>query len=234
MSSARHARALLYAAFVAFATAGNARADDTPVAAQNEPSHHNKFENAVVRILDVEVPPGKATQFHTHSVDYPYLMIYDAALKNELPGKEPTDLPIKAGLIGYYKASQGAYTHRFVNAGTSSFRAIGIELLGNRLAPEDTPILPAGAGFEKVLDNERVRAYRIGLTPGATAGPATMAGPSVLVAMGEGSLERIVGDHAVERIELTPARFEWQGGPTTWMLKNAGERRLDLVWFEIK
>ena len=126
MSSARHARALLYAAFVAFATAGNARADDTPVAAQNEPSHHNKFENAVVRILDVEVPPGKATQFHTHSVDYPYLMIYDAALKNELPGKEPTDLPIKAGLIGYYKASQGAYTHRFVNAGTSPFRAIGI------------------------------------------------------------------------------------------------------------
>lgn len=211
-----------------------AHADDTPVPAKLEPSHHNKFENAVVRILDVEVAPGGATQFHTHSVDYPYLMIFDATLKNELPGKAPTDLPIKAGLIGYYRASQGAYTHRFVNAGATPFRAIGIELVGSRLAAADTPALAETAGFKTALDNERVRAYRIALAPGASAGPATVAGPSVLVSMGDGTLERIVGDHAAERVELTPAKFEWNAGPTTWLLRNAGDRPIELVWFEIK
>jgi hypothetical protein len=231
MPLARLARSIAVAALLAgFA----AHAEDAPVPAKLEPSHHNKFENDVVRILDVEVPSGGATQFHTHSVDYPYLMIFDATLKNELPGKSPVDLPIKAGLIGYYRASQGAYTHRFVNAGSTPFRAIGIELVGNRLSTADTPALSEASGFKSALDNERVRAYRIALAPGASAGPATVSGPSVLVSMGDGSLERVVGDHAVERIALTPAKFEWNAGPTTWLLRNAGDRPIELVWFEIK
>ena len=220
--------------FLLFGVCGAAFAQQQAVEAKDEPHHRPKFVNDVVRVLDVEVLPGEATQYHTHSLDYPYVMLSTSLLKNDIPGKPQADLNITAGLVGYYRASQGAYTHRFTNADSKPFRAIGIELLtssplGNGAAP-----LAESAAVKKVLDNERVRGYRLTLAPGETIGPLTLPGRSVRIAQSAGVIEQSVNDGAAFTASLDVAQFEWRETAATVVLKNIGATTMELVEFEFK
>ena len=213
---------------------GGAIAQDQVVDAKDEPHHRPKFVNEVVRVLDVEVAPGEATQYHTHSLDYPYIMLSTSKLKNDVPGKAQSDLNIVAGLVGYYRASQGAYTHRFTNIDQHPFRAIGVELLTSKPTGTGAAALVESYGITKVLDNERVRAYRISLLPGELIGPLTFPGRSVRVAQTAGALEQSVSGTAANRISLSVAQFEWRDSAVSYTLKNIGEKILELVEFEFK
>ena len=213
---------------------GPAGAEDAAVPAQQEPRHRPKLENEYVRVLDVEIPPGYQTLFHTHALNYTYLMVNAALLRNEVPGKPPADIKIPAGLVGYYRASEGAYTHRFTNIGTETFRAIGIELM--RTAPDVsvTPPLPEQSGYVTVLDNERVRAYRVTLEPGQSTPSVTLPGPSIRVAGTAGQvLQQAPGAQPVA-MDLTPAQFEFRSGPAAYSLKNVGAARVEIYEFEFK
>ncbi len=205
------------------------------VPANEEPRHVVKLENEWVRIVDVEIPEGEQTLYHTHSLDYPYVLVTSVTLYNQIYGQEPKDVKMQAGFIGYYDAaSKGAYTHRFINRGPGAFRAIGIELLKPTLeSAAPNAALPALAGVETALDNERVGAYRIKLAPGASIGPLTIPGPSIRVAMGEGKLVDEVEDTQTE-MRLTPAQFVFQPQTTTATFTNIGGTELELVEFVLK
>lgn len=211
-----------------------ANAQEQAIDAKDEPHHRPKFVNEIVRLLDVEVAPGAATQYHTHSLDYPYIMLSTSKLKNDIPGKAQTDLNIVAGLVGYYRASQGAYTHRFTNMDQHPFRAIGIELLSNKpVGPGAAPLVES-YGITKVLDNERVRAYRISLLPGEAIAPLTLPGRSMRVAQTAGTLAQRTNGGDVQEISLSLAQFEWRDVATSYTLKNVGNSSLVIVEFEFK
>lgn len=225
--------AALFAAFLLFPLASHAADDETPVAAKDEPRHRPKLQNDVVRVLDVEIPPSYRTLYHTHSVDYAYLMINTVSLKNEIPGQAMSDIQVKAGDVGYYRSSRGAYTHRFTNVSQAMFRAIGIELMrppgtGTVAAP-----LPESTGYFTVLDTERVRAYRVSLEPGQSSAMVTIAGPSVRVFGTTGKLrdERAGGSASVD---AQPAAFEYRNEAVSTKLTNIGAQRVDVYEFEIK
>ncbi len=214
--------------------AGSGWAEEKVVDAKDEPHHRPKFVNEVVRVLDVEVLPGEGTLYHTHSLDYPYVMLSTSLLKNDIPGKPQTDLNITAGLIGYYRASQGAYTHRFTNVDSKPFRAIGIELLSNApLGAGGAPLDESGM-VKKVLDNERVRGYRLTLKPGESIGPLTLPGRSVRVAQTAGVIEQSMNGGESSKISLDLAQFEWRETAANYVVKNVGETTLELVEFEFK
>lgn len=217
-----------------FATFTAAWAQEQAVDAQNEPHHRPKLVNEVVRVLDVEVLPGEATQYHTHSLDYPYVMLSTSRLKNDIPGKAQSDLNITMGLIGYYRASQGAYTHRFTNVDDHPFRAIGIELLGKQPAGTGGAPLMEGYGIAKVLDNERVRGYRFTLLPGESLGQLMLPGRSVRVVQTAGTIEQSVNGGVATKVSLALAQFEWRDASTTYTLKNVGDKTMELVEFEFK
>lgn len=211
-------------------------ARDVVVPANEEPRHVVKLENEWVRVIDVEIPEGEQTLFHTHSLDYPYVLITSVTLYNQVYGQEPKDVKMEAGFIGYYRAStQGAYTHRFINRGPGTFRAIGIELL-KPLQPSDRVVapLPAASGLETVLDSERVRAYRLRLAPGQSAGPLTIAGPSLRIAMGEGRISEKVEGRYDAVFDLAPAQFVFRPQDSTTTVTNSGEREIELVEFVFK
>jgi hypothetical protein len=205
------------------------------VPANEEPRHVVKLENEWVRIIDVEIPEGEQTLYHTHVLDYPYVLLTSVTLYNQIHGQEARDAKMQAGFIGYYDAaSKGAYTHRFINRGPGTFRAIGIELLmpmGNDAAPPAA--LPALGGVETALDNVRVGAYRIKLAPGASIGPLTIPGPSIRVAMGEGKMVHEVEDTKTE-MRLAPAQFVFQPQTTTAVFTNTGAVEVELVEFVLK
>ena len=209
-------------------------AQEQVIDAKEEPHHRPKFVNEVVRVLDIEVLPGDATQYHTHSLDYPYLMLSTTLLKNDIPGKPQTDLNIKLGLIGYYRASQGAYTHRFTNVDVTTFRAIGIELLINKPAGVGGEPLAENTIVKKVLDNERVRGYRLTLQPGESIGPLLLPGRSVRVAQTPAAIEQSVDGGATRKISMRLAQFEWRETAANVVLKNVGDATVEVVEFEFK
>lgn len=205
------------------------------VPANEEPRHVVKLENEWVRIVDVEIPEGEQTLYHTHSLDYPYVLVTSVTLFNQVHGQEPQDMKMQAGFVGFYNAAvKGAYTHRFINRGPGVFRAIGIELLqpSTASAAPGAP-LPPLPGAEVALDNERVGAYRIRIAPGATVGPLTIPGPSIRVAMGEGRLVHETEGTQTE-MRVTPAQFVFQPQTATATLTNTGTTELELVEIVLK
>jgi hypothetical protein len=223
------------AAALAFTLAGPLLAQDDVVPADKEPRHVPKLVNEWVRVVDVEIPEGEQTLYHRHSLDYPYVLVTSVTLYNQVYGEEPKDVKMQAGFVGYYNAaSKGAYTHRFINRGPGTFRAIGIELLQpieSGAAPK--PALLPLEGAEIVLDNDRVGAYRIKIAPGASVGPVTIPGPSIRVAMGEGKLVDEIEDTQTE-MRLAPAQFVFQPQTTTATFTNIGGTELELVEFVLK
>ena len=210
--------------------------DDRVVPANEEPRHVVKLENEWVRVIDVEIPEGEQTLYHAHSLDYPYVLVTSVTLYNQIFGQEPKDVKMEAGSIGYYRAStQGTYTHRFINRGPGTFRAIGIELL----KPLQSPVsvvepMPASSGLETVLDNERVRAYRLRLAPGQSVGPVTIAGPSIRVAMGQGRIAEKVDGRYDALFDLAPAQFVFRPQATTTTISNSGTTPVELIEFVLK
>lgn len=225
---------LIAAALLAALSLPGVAQDETVVPAHQEPRHVPKLVNEWVRIIDVAIPEGELTQYHRHTIDYPYVFVTSVTLDNQVFGQEPKEAQMKRGLIGYYDiARQGAYTHRFINRGPGVFRAIGIELM----KPPDSaakPALAAQQGAEIALDNNRVGAYRIKLAPGATVGPILLPGPSIRVAMGTGRVaDKIVGASEATS-DLAPARFQFRDAAVTTTITNQGSEEVELVEFVLK
>jgi len=223
------------AAALAVVLAAPALAQDEVVPADKEPRHVPKLVNDWVRVVDVEIPEGEQTLYHRHSLDYPYVLVTSVTLYNQILGQEPKDVKMEAGFIGFYNAAaKGAYTHRFINRGPGAFRAIGIELL----KPADTgaakPALPALAGVEIALDNERVGAYRIKLAPGASIGPLSIAGPGIRVATGAGRISEKFADGSESASDLGPAQFRFRDAAISTTITNTGEQAVELVEFVLK
>jgi len=209
-------------------------ADDQIVPTRQEVHHVGKLENGTVRIVDVEIVPGDQTLFHEHAIDYAFVMINDASLSNEVWGKPPKDLAIRGGDVGYYRSAQGVYVHRFSNVGQTKFRAIGIELLAPLVPKAPIEPLSPASGYVSVMDNERVRGYRLALEPGGEVQAATLNGPSVRVVVNGGKVEQRLASGAWEAIELPPGAFEFREQTAVVALKNVGATRVEIVEFEIK
>lgn len=199
----------------------------SPVPVEKEPRHHLKFENARTRVFDVIVEPGDETLFHTHSNDYVFVMIGDAALKAEVMGSPQVDMLMKNGEVRYTKST---VTHRVKNVGSADFRNITIEILGS--ATGSSARLPAIAGHTLVLENDRVRVERVLLEPGQSTGVHTHSLAGLGVAVSGGKIE-IETQGQKQTSELKPGEFRWRDGAVTHSLKNVGDRRfeaLDIEW----
>ncbi|MEW6209501.1 MAG: hypothetical protein AB1631_14125 [Acidobacteriota bacterium] len=200
----------------------------SPVPVEKEPRHHLKFENQRARVFDVVVPPGDETLFHTHSNDYVFVMIGDAALKAEVMGSPPADLIVKNGEVRFTKAT---ITHRVKNVGNADFRNITIEILGS--ATGSSAKLPAIAGHTLVLENDRVRVERVILEPGQSTGVHTHPLSGLGVSVSGGKIE-IDLQGQKQMSELKPGEFRWRDGAVTHSLKNVGKTRFEAVDIEWK
>jgi hypothetical protein len=167
-------------------------------------------------------------------VDYPFVLMSNVTLYNQVHGQEPQDAVMMAGFVGYYDVgAKGAYTHRFINRGPGVFRAIGIELL--KPAPlEGRPGLPGIPGVEKVLDNRRVGAYRLKLAPGAKSEPIVLPGPSIRVSLGTGRVMDSIAGSGDSTLDLGPAFFQFRDAPVTTTVTNIGNQEVELVEFVLK
>jgi hypothetical protein len=101
----------------------------TPIPARLEPHHRVVFENQYVRILEVEIPPGDSTLFHTHSNDNLAVRLSAALSETQIQGEDWRASPVAMGSVSFTEGSKKPYTHRVKNVGTVVYHVIDVEFL---------------------------------------------------------------------------------------------------------
>lgn len=159
-----------------------------------EPRHHNVFENAWVRILDVRIPPGDTSLIHTHSTPSVFMV-----LGNTKSGSQVIVEPEKANFSNESVWFEGFYTkpriHRVWNSDTIEFHVVDMELPNKNPQPIGPPM--EVAGLKLLFDEKPVRGYRLTLAAGESIHlPAGRKAPILVVGLSNAAGTVRIGDKA--------------------------------------
>src|SRR2546423_9626356 len=169
---------LLVLALIQTTAWSQSNSSQSPVKIKGEAHQHPKFENEFVRVWDVTVPAGESTLWHVHRNDNVVVTLGDANLRLENASAPPTEAQWKFGEVRFAKAT---YIHRALNIGTTPFHNLTIELLKPSNFVANPSMLPVQIGRIPVLENDRVRVYRLSLAPGEAVGMHTHPLPGLVV-----------------------------------------------------
>ena len=131
-----------------------------------EPYHRLVYQNALVRVLDIEVPAVAVTRYHVHGNPLVTVTVRDARTWSQAPGAERGPV-IAAGAVpsvGDNWDQPLPYTHRVGNVDSVSFRRIGAEWLA--ASGLDCPALAGVPGYRLVHETQYGRVYEVRLRPG--------------------------------------------------------------------
>ena len=223
--------ALLAAAAVPLATAQSVAPSVVPVEATSY--HVPAFSNELVTVLNVFIPPRRESGFHRHSLDSVGVLISDTARTGQVLGEAATvTAPRGRGTANFTNYAREPLTHSVAITGDTPFHNIVVEL--REPQPGRFAVGTRGAGYTQLLDNERVRVWRLALEPGQTAAAITQAAPGVRVVIDGGELIETLADGRQRGMAPHSGEFFWQDAGQTRTVRNAGTTRLDLIELEIK
>ena len=63
----------------------------------------------------VTLPPGLSTGYHSHDQDLVFVITTGAKIKNQPLGKEPVELEVKLGAVGFSSYTKTPGVHRIIN-----------------------------------------------------------------------------------------------------------------------
>ena len=100
------------------------------------------FENELVRVWEMNLPPGKRSDRHRHDLPYVMCIVEGSRIDAEIEGVGQVEIPVQPGSVLF--VPPGA-TETAVNASGNLFREILIELKGaaSGEAKLETANLPA-------------------------------------------------------------------------------------------
>lgn len=204
----------------------------SPVEISGEPRHHPNFENEFVRIWDVTVPAGDATLWHAHRNDNVVVTLGGASLRIETVGAAPAEVEWKFGDVRFGKAT---YVHRAMNVGTTPFHNLTIELLRSPPGAQGLSTQTGQTSRQPVLENERVRVYRLSLAPGESTTMHTHLLAGLAISITSGEIE-VATKGAGQAQQLKPGAGDvrWRDDVVTHSIKNVGQARFEAVDIEVK
>ena len=97
-----------------------------------------------------------------------------------------------------------------------------------------TPQAREVPGYTQIFDNERARAWRLMLDPGATAGEINQTAPGLRIILDGDELTEIVPGEMDRGLALRTGDFYWQDAGARRAVRNTGTTRIELVEFELK
>ena len=185
------------------------------VMVQDEPRHHQVFHDGPVRILDVQLPPGDVSLFHTHNTAILYVPISLSPTDTQILGQEwlgvkPTDRSRFEGLVVATDTSYASMplTHRVRNVGTGLFRLMAITNASN--PGRESASKPPG---KAIHSSHWYDASEFVISPGTTSEWHTAVAPTVIVQPGDGRTRVEVGSE--------PKALRTRGA---WVFVPAGSR----------
>lgn len=229
--------ATLVAVACAFVQPAVAQDEGLGVPIEQAPYHLPVFTNEYVTVLNIYIPPQRNTGYHTHSRDSVSVNVEDADQTNQnlgqpQPGPAQRSQRGRATFTAYSK--EGPRTHKASNVGTTPFHNVSV--IFNRPQPGGfSPSSRAGVpGYVPLMDNERVRAWRLVLEPGQSVAAITQQAPGIRVIVSGGDLLERVPGQPERGMSLKLGEFYWQDPGVTRAVRNSGTTRLEVVEFELK
>lgn len=211
-----------------------ATAQDTAPTPVEETSYHvPAFSNELVTVLNVFIPPKRESGFHRHSLDSVGVLISDTARTGQVLGAAATVTPLRGnGSATFTNYAREPLVHSVAITGDVPFHNIVVELLYP--APGRFTASTRGQGYTQILDNERVRVWRLALDPGQSAAAITQSAPGVRVVIEGSELVESVPGRADRHKVPHKGEFFWQDAGQTRAVRNVGASRLELVEIELK
>jgi hypothetical protein len=212
------------------ALCGPAGADVAPI--ERAPFHLPVFHNDAVGMIDVVLPAGRETSWHRHSRDFLFVVVRDSELVLQNWGESPKP-PVHwpRGFAGYGAFSAASLVHRGENIGAQAMRLVGFELL--EPAPRGRTLSARPPAYEQIIDNERLRGWRLELKPGESVPAFEQIAPAVRIIVEAGELVE-TRDGADHELALQPAGFQWREAGAAPVLRNVGDTTIRLEEFELK
>ena len=236
---------------------GNGQTPIMPV--HQEPHHRQVFQHGPMRILDLQVPPGDVSWFHTHEWPVYYLTTSDSPTVSQNLGEEwgagrrgrgaapacgaapaPSATPPappagraargRPRLMSDLSYAERPNTHRIRNDGPTLFRAM---VVVNETPGGDESVTEEQAGFsdKPISSNKWFRAYRIALMPGEKTPPHQHKAPVVILQDSAGK-GRGAGGMTFEFNE--PGQWAFFDTGDRHEISNTGDGRLELVEVEVR
>lgn len=213
---------------------------EKPPTATHPPVEHASFHHQVhvdddISILNNRYPPNGDSGLHTHVLDHLYVAIQPAQVSSQGLGRALTAMPpVPLGAAGYGAMGNEPRTHRIVNGDKGIAHFIVIEL--RRAKPWGTPVSSRESApqYVQIVDNLRLRAWRLILEPGQSVPAVTQGNKGVQVVVRGGLLTTVRSGSPDQVLFLRPGDYAIQQAGATRALKNAGTDTIELVEMELK
>jgi hypothetical protein len=233
----RHLAATLCVALACALSQPAIAEDEGPaVPIEKAPFHLPVFKNEYVTVLKIDVPPHRNTGFHIHTTDSVSVNIEEADMANQLPGEKQTPPQhSKRGQPNFTAYSkQGPRTHKASNMGETPFHNVSFLLNYPQPGRFSASSRSGISGYTQIMDNERVRGWRLVLDPGQTAAPFTQTAPGLRIVLDGGEIAEVVPGQADRGMNLRLGEFYWQDPGVTRAVRNTGKTRVEVFEFELK
>lgn len=222
--------------FSGIAIAPFASAQEAPPVPVDKASYHvPAFRNELIAVTNVNIPPGRQAGYHIHSLDQISVIVGDAdQAGQELGGQPYPARRTPRGNVGYTAFSKKPMTHRVHNQGTTPFHNIVTSILypePGRFTAGSRDDVPA---YKQVLDNDRVRVWRLTLQPGESAAAITQKAPGLRIVVDGGEIVETVPGQPEQAMSPKPGEFFWKDSGTTRSIRNIGTTKIEFVEYELK
>jgi hypothetical protein len=173
--------------------------------------------------------------YHTHSLDQVSVLIADADMTNQVWGGEAT--PPRRGTrgnVGFAANSKKPVSHRGFNIGNTPFHNIVMALLKSEPYGFSAGTRTSAPAYAQVLDNERVRAWKISLEPGEAVPAITQTAPGMRIVLDGGEITEYVPGDPDRGEMLRTGQYFWQDAGVTRAIRNTGATKVQFVEIELK
>jgi hypothetical protein len=217
----------------------SAKAQDENAAVPVEKAfyHLPVYHNDYVIMIDAYIPPGGKSNWHTHSLDEFSVVIQGASQTAERPGMPPVLISSsKVGAVSFKHYSTAPVTHRggVLADSPASLHNILMVLLKPGPAGFAAGMREGAAGYSLVIENERLRAWRLVLEPGEASGEISQKSPGVRIVVSGGEVIEAISGSGDRKEALRSGEFFWQDAAVTRTIRNDGKTRIELVEVELK
>ena len=217
-----------------------AQLEDKPVPMDKAPFHVPVFSNDYIILLNVNIPPGRNTGYHTHYADSVSVNLSPASQTNQNYGSSDVGAPGtggegEPGRTTFTNVSKnGPRTHKATNVGPTPFHNISFILKDHAPGAAAVSDRSSVAGYTQIMDNPRIRAWRVVLKPGEATGQITQMGPGLRVYVRGGVLAETAPGSADRGMAPYDGDYIWQDAGQTRAVKNTGTTAIEFVEFELK
>jgi hypothetical protein len=200
---------------------------------EEAPYHLPVFRNELVTVLNVFIPPGRSSGYHRHSLDTIAVLISDAVRTNQTLGAEAIARAAQPrGAVTFTPYANAPIVHTVDLQGESPFHNLVVEL--NAPRPAGFAAGTRSGGYTQVLDNERVRAWRLVLEPGQAVPAITQGAPGIRIVVDGGELVESAAGRPDRGMAPRAGELYWQEPGATRGVRNVGTTRIELVELELK